>query len=414
MTQLDFDQIKNICSEITGITQLNTFFLSANGKKGAEFYHAMPPIILQDYFDHHTKKFIPPCHFHEDEHAITMMNQCDMHFIIIPLKHQSINQGHLFVGPFLFEEPTNQRVQDVIFRLNLPHPLHHAFKQYFYSMDILTEAKVTYISKCILRMCLSLEFPAEKYNIHLYREDQETALPYLNEITTFDTQHHIELIERRYANENALYHAVENGDFKAASSIIFDNQFMFKFLERVPNNPLRSHKNLFFVYNALLRKAAEKGGVHPIYTDSVSGKFAILIERVNTITDFGQLYSKMLYEYCDLVKTHSLKNYSKLISQVVEYIRLNLDQPINLDVLATLFTSSSSTISRRFKEEVGEGMPDYINRLRIQEAIHLLEHKNYSLTQIALKIGYNDINYFTKIFKKIKGMTPSEYKRDLD
>lgn len=405
--------IKSISKDITTLTNINSTFINTDGIREVECFYLMPPYILQDFFDKNSRKFMPINKIEMHYDATTYTNQYEMNFIISPVKIKDTHMGYLVLGPYLLAAPTNTMIQDVIIKMNLPATIHHVLKQYYFSLELLTEGKVSTIMKCLIRMLVNIPHLTHEFNMNISHTKESDPLLNQTEDSIFNAQMHLDLIEKRYENENRLYEAVEKGDFKAASDVVFDSKFMFKFIERVPNNPLRSMKNLFFVYSALLRKAAEKGGVHPIYTDSVSGKYAVLIERINATTEFGKLYSKMLYEYCELVRTHSVRKYSPFVGKLIEYINLNLEKPLSLTIMADILNSTPSTISRKFKEEVGESVTDYINSLRIEEAVKLMEHKNYSLTQIALKVGYNDVNYFTKVFKKIKGCTPSEYKKEL-
>ena len=70
-------------------------------------------------------------------------------------------------------------------------------------------------------------------------------------------------------------------------------------------------------------------------------------------------------------------------------------------------------LSRKFKKETGQSLTDYINKLRIKEALYMMENHNLSITDIAYMTGFNDVNYFTKVFKKYKRMTPSSYRKQL-
>lgn len=402
--------LRNICKDITSLTSINSVFLDPEGKTSTEFYYLMPPTILHAYFESLPNTFYPLHKIRSEFESYTVSNAYDMRFIVTPVTYHSIFLGSLLVGPFLMKSSDSNHLQNLLFQRSIPKTLHHVFKQYYSSIEILSTGTISTIMKCILRMLSALDKSSDEYQVNIsYDYDENYSSLAEDNEPDFDTYHHLHVLEKRYESENQLYHAVEIGDYKTASSVIFDNQIMFKLLERVPNNPLRSHKNLFFVQNTLLRKAAEKGGVHPIYTDSVSGKYAILIERVQQISEFSQLYSKMIYEYCELVNKHSVSQYSPFVGKAIEYVRLNLDRPLQLSEIAKMLNTSLATASRKFKAETGEAFSDYINRLRMEEALRLMEHKKYSLTQIALKIGYNDVNYFTKIFKKIYHCTPTEY-----
>ena len=110
----------------------------------------------------------------------------------------------------------------------------------------------------------------------------------------------------------------------------------------------------------------------------------------------------MLREYCEAVRNYSLKDYSYLIRKAIEYIRFHLEQELNLDTISEAIHSSTYELSRKFKKETGQSLTDYINKLRIKEALYMMENHNLSITDIAYMTGFNDVNYFTKVFKKYK------------
>ena len=121
----------------------------------------------------------------------------------------------------------------------------------------------------------------------------------------------------------------------------------------------------------------------------------------------------MLREYCEAVRKYSLKDYSYLIRKAIEYIRFHLEQELNLDTISEAIHSSTYELSRKFKKETGQSLTDYINKLRIKEALYMMENHNLSITDIAYMTGFNDVNYFTKVFKKYNNMTPSSYRKQL-
>lgn len=227
-----------------------------------------------------------------------------------------------------------------------------------------------------------------------------------------DAEISMALIEERYNAESKLMSAVENGDLKSLGKYLSEDLPLFsKIPDRLPNDPLRSRKNLSFVWNTLLRVAARKGGVHPINLHALSQKFAIQIEKTTTISELLDLQREMALSYCNTVNKLSLKKYNYIVREAIEYIRVNLDQDLNLEDISNAIKISQYELSRKFKKETGVAITEYINKLRINEALSLLENGNISITDIAQMIGFNDVNYFTKVFKKLQGITPSEYKK---
>ncbi len=101
----------------------------------------------------------------------------------------------------------------------------------------------------------------------------------------------------------------------------------------------------------------------------------------------------------------------KIIFEISEYINLNFEQDISLDNLCERFSISKSHLSRKFKTVAGIGLNEYITFVRISNAEKLLKNSNYSITQIAAMCGFNDSNYFSTVFKRLKGITPLKYSK---
>lgn len=101
-----------------------------------------------------------------------------------------------------------------------------------------------------------------------------------------------------------------------------------------------------------------------------------------------------------------------IIAPAVEYIEQNYKSKISLVTLAELCRISPSYLSRLFKKEMGYNYATYVNMLRINHAKRLLTSTNRSISDISLELGFEDTGYFTKVFKKIEGCTPSHFRSE--
>lgn len=114
------------------------------------------------------------------------------------------------------------------------------------------------------------------------------------------------------------------------------------------------------------------------------------------------------------------KNYNKnqgvegskiqLFKKVEQYIIDNIKEDLDLETIANNFNLSSYYFSRSFKEAMGYNLSDFINTVRIRMAKELLKQNNMSIKEIGYEVGYSDPNYFSKVFKKYEGHTPTVYK----
>lgn len=98
------------------------------------------------------------------------------------------------------------------------------------------------------------------------------------------------------------------------------------------------------------------------------------------------------------------------IQKITEYITENYSTEITLDALASRFSVSKSHLSRQFKATTGFGLSEYITIVRIRNAERLVLTTDLSMTEIATKCGFNDSNYFSSVFKKLKGVPPLKFR----
>lgn len=110
---------------------------------------------------------------------------------------------------------------------------------------------------------------------------------------------------------------------------------------------------------------------------------------------------------------HSRESNTKLIiNKALNYINNNYDHNISLEDIASKLNLSKHYLCSVFKEEMGETTSSYINRLRIEKAKKLLLKKDYKIKEIFEEVGFSNQYYFSKVFKKITGMTISEYRAE--
>jgi AraC-like DNA-binding protein len=89
-----------------------------------------------------------------------------------------------------------------------------------------------------------------------------------------------------------------------------------------------------------------------------------------------------------------------------------LTQPLSLDDFADYAAMSRSYFSRQFREKTGYAVMDYFTRLKIQKACELLETTEMKVTEISHYLGYKDPYYFSRLFKKVSGISPSHYRQN--
>ena len=220
----------------------------------------------------------------------------------------------------------------------------------------------------------------------------------------------IQLVEARYNSENRLIEAVSQGQSRKAE-LMLAHTSQSNLEQRTPEK-IRNTKNYTIILNTLLRKAAEQGGVHPLYIDRLSSEFARRIEKLTRQDDISAFWQEMAHRYCLLVKKYSLKMYSPLIQKVISRVEFDLAGDLSLKANAQALNVNASYLSTLFKKELGTTLTEYVNGKRVEYAIFLLNTTKLSISAVGQRCGIQDDNYFTKIFKKYVGKTPKQFRQE--
>ncbi len=133
-------------------------------------------------------------------------------------------------------------------------------------------------------------------------------------------------------------------------------------------------------------------------------------DNINIIY-IGDINDKLVDEE---IKNNKNKNANKikiaLFENVKNFIKKNIETELELEKVASNFGLSVYYFSRTFKEVIGINYSDYVNKCRVDIAKELLSNGELNVKEVCYKVGYNDPNYFSKVFKKYEGISPVNFK----
>jgi two-component system, response regulator YesN len=393
--------VYNICSLIHNLSKLNVEFIDHHHTASFQLFHSDLPAVLQLggnetalYMYNYLQDKAPHDFFYyTDSFQLTYLG--------IGLWNNKVYKGAIIVGPFLSSIPDDVFLFSIVEKNHLPHESRIELHRYYHVLQILNINSLHNIGRLVVNLATN---PFMEANL-LIAEEQNLIIPI--EKNEFKSETFYSEIELRYQLEKKVLHAIETGSKEEALKLV--QLFQFDFSYRTPNDPLRAYKNACFSFNTLLRLAAVQGGVAPAHIHHLSDKIAILIEKVSNMKDLRGLQTNMVVEYCDLVKEMSTAGYSPIIQKAIQYIELHFDRPLSLHIIAEKINVHSSHLSRQFKKETKHTITEFIHKRRIKEAQFLIRQNQYSMTEIALMVGFENHNYFSTVFKKITSLTPREY-----
>jgi len=141
------------------------------------------------------------------------------------------------------------------------------------------------------------------------------------------------------------------------------------------------------------------------------------LKEVNEYNSFQQYFNEIKYFI------FSLDGYLKTLKDIygnktameksIVYLNENYDKDVNLAVISNYVSLNYSYFSQLFKEYTGENFTNYLRRLRIEKAKQLLDNGEYRINEVGKMVGYIDSKQFTKIFRKLTGVSPSQYKEKI-
>ena len=341
----------------------------------------------------------------------TLYKQTDVYrrawvYLLLPDEDE---QTALLVGPYLPAPLSEESLLEMCEENGLSPQMQRTLREYYASLPVLRDTNLLFV---MLETFCERTWNCPSFAVVDVNREHHIAATVLHSVPQTDSfdDHlvHMKVLERRYGFENEMIKAVTLGQIHKEKQFLPGFEAMK--LELRSASPLRSAKNYSIIMNTLLRKAAEAGGVHPVYLDSVSSDFARKIEEISVLSAFPMLMNEMFRSYCRLVRKHSTKRYSPAVQKAILLIDSDLSAPLTLSTLAAAQGLSEGYLATVFKRETEMTVSEYVREKRMKHAKHLLTTTRLQIQTIALHCGIMDVQYFSKLFKKHTGKTPKEYR----
>ena len=244
-------------------------------------------------------------------------------------KYMLLDEGSLFiVGPYLSSPITEAALFEIGERNSISPKQQKYLRELYSTIPVLEESCPVFI---MLDTFLEGVWESPSFAIVDLGDTGAPPSP-LNKEPTDDGYEDIlinmKAMEQRYAFENELIDAVTLGQLHKESTLF--SFFSAGTFENRVSDPIRNAKNYGIIMNTLLRKAAERGGVHPVYLDKMSSDFASKIEQMSDLNESASLMCEMFRSYCRLVRKHSMRSYSPLVQKTVLIIDSDLSADLSL------------------------------------------------------------------------------------
>ncbi|WP_276354406.1 response regulator transcription factor [Cohnella caldifontis] len=164
----------------------------------------------------------------------------------------------------------------------------------------------------------------------------------------------------------------------------------------------------------LLQDLALDMGVPPEELERSGTRSEGISRDFRDFSGFEDLFMRVLDHYCEKIRRYSKEFGSFRIQDIKEYIDQRYAEDINISTFTEKYFLSREYLMKLFKQEYGMGIYEYVLKVRMDKAKELLEAPHLKIQDISDLIGYKDKNYFSKAFKNAFGMSPTEYRHQLE
>lgn len=198
-----------------------------------------------------------------------------------------------------------------------------------------------------------------------------------------------------------LQHSLKKSEFVNATRLIDE-------LETVFRAGGLSILHAYRIYNLVV---SMNSGDQSLKEDEYIPNFEKLVDRFDDVYAMLGELKEYLISCMDLTIDPEVERLmSETVKAILKYIRTHFYKVITLGDISAMFNINPSYLSQLFKKETGQNLIEYITRVRMEHACMLLKTSSLTVNSIAEQSGYEDNVYFRKVFRKVIGKTPGEYR----
>lgn len=325
--------------------------------------------------------------------------------IVYPLISKDTMFGSVIAGPFLMDDADSSLVLDIDQQYDIDKKSLLQLSELSYQIKVIPPSVAYEYSKLLYYLIDTLNIGSRE--ILILNQQKLLQQSRINEsIQMYKTSGVKDNREYPLDKENLLITKIKLGDLEESRKILNELLGIILLYENYDLNKIKVR--ISELCSLLSRAAIERGSD----TNMILNMNEKLISSIMSSNDFYDI----CYKFQDNMEIftesmfYSSDSNNKLIKEACDYISKHYSEDISLSDVAEKIHLNPSYLSSLFKQVTGSSFKEYLNRVRIEEAKSLLENTDYSIMEIAVATGYSDQSYFSKVFRKLTGITPKQYR----
>lgn len=208
--------------------------------------------------------------------------------------------------------------------------------------------------------------------------------------------------------EHQIINFIKTGDNKLAKALL-EQVFERNFSKCALTNDMVKCF-IFDLVSTMLKTLVE---ININFDDPFIEKLNIMSRLINTskLMDLKAQMMNILEEICDYIQTNKKSRKDQLLDSIVEFVEKNYHDPnLSVALIADHFHITATYLTKLYKDLTGEGLFDFITKVRIKEAKDLINNGSISVKELAISVGYYSCAAFIRTFRKYEGITPGQYR----
>ena len=220
-----------------------------------------------------------------------------------------------------------------------------------------------------------------------------------------------EAVNQRYADEIQLIVSASQGDL-ARTLQLFEQFGDEASVYHFAADRVSDWVSGAAIARTWIRLAAVKAGLPPVIIDSISQEYAQRMHGAINKQQLLDLQRRFIVDLCTCIRKYKRTSYSPYVKRAIEYIDTHISQDITTHTLCEINHITPKHFAKIFSQETGKTVKQYLMQARCERAAELLQNSQLRVQEISHYVGYEDNNYFSKIFKSVMGVSPQEYRRN--
>ena len=350
-------------------------------------------------------------HINASKKAITLGEpyifycHANLNHIVFPLISKKLFLGSVLVGPFLMDSPDSILISELSKKYSISTDEALNLYDELGSIQVVSPAMVNHISHLLYFLFANfIDDSKEELKNNSKKLFQQSKI---NESIQRYKDSEIVPASYPYAQEKELLTKVKTGDLKDASAVLNN---LLGYVLYSEGSSLDIVKARAVELCSLLSRAAIEGGAPTDNILKLNNHFLKNIPQIDTM-------ERLCYKLQEIVETfsESMFNYTpsknnELAKKAVLFIAQHFNEPLILEDVANHVHLHPSYFSTLFKQSTGSSFKEYLNMVRIEESKRLLANTDFSIIDIAVATGFEEQSYFSKVFKKYTGLTPTQFR----